>query len=246
MNEVYAEASLDERELARWPKDGSLPESLRECCIALPDCDPALSEAPGTVGPAQMTSHGDTADVQVVPPWTSAIDPAAEDDTSAPVMWMTLSTKLEEAADLGSRIKVREAEARLLEGSAATDEISRELLLKTCGTLKACFKKLDRAANDVRFEELCARVVHNESTPAAEVSHVGLSASGEAGPRLIVPTGRKPLSLFDHQVWTKFDPVCFWYNDSVWGHPRRPRSVAMQEHHDMCMRREDKRQIRQK
>ena len=62
-----------------------------------------------------MTSHGETSDVHVVPPWTSAIDEAAEDDTSAPVMWSTLAAKLEEAADLGSRIKLRETEARVIE-----------------------------------------------------------------------------------------------------------------------------------
>ena len=35
VNEVYAQAYLDEQELARWPRDGSLPASLRECCIAI-------------------------------------------------------------------------------------------------------------------------------------------------------------------------------------------------------------------
>ena len=139
VNEVYAQAHLDEQELGRWPKDGTLPPSLQECCIAVADSGDSLSEAPGDVGPAQMTSHGETADAHVVPPWTSAIDPAAEDDTSAPIMWSTLSTKLEEAADLGSRIKLREAEARVQEGSDAIDGISRELLLKTCGTLNTCF-----------------------------------------------------------------------------------------------------------
>ena len=80
------------------------------------DSGDSFSEAPGNVGPAQMTSHGETADAHVVPPWTSAIDPAAEDDTSAPIMWSTLSTKLEESADLGSRIKLREAEAWVQDG----------------------------------------------------------------------------------------------------------------------------------
>ena len=58
VNEVYAQAYLDEKELASWPKDGSVPASLRECCIAISESEAALSEAPGTVGPAQMTSHG--------------------------------------------------------------------------------------------------------------------------------------------------------------------------------------------
>ena len=70
-----------------------------------------------------MTSHGETADVHVVPPWTSAIDEGAEDDTSAPVLWGTLAAKLDEAAGLGSRIVIREAEARVQEGSEAVDEI---------------------------------------------------------------------------------------------------------------------------
>ena len=58
-----------------------------------------------------MTSHGETADVHAVPPWTAAIDEAAEDDNSAPVLWSTMAAKLEEANNLGSRIKLREAEA---------------------------------------------------------------------------------------------------------------------------------------
>ena len=132
---------MNEKELASWPRDGSAPASLRECCIAIPASEDELSEAPGTVGPAQMTSHGETADVHVVPPWTSAIDEAAEDDTSAPVLWGTLAAKLDEAADLGSRIMLREAEARVQEGSEAVDEIAREVLLNTCGQLKQCFQE---------------------------------------------------------------------------------------------------------
>ena len=33
------------------------------------------------------------------------------------------------------------------------------------------------------------------------------------------------------------DPVLWWYNDCVWGHPSRPVPLAMADHHDMCMRR---------
>ena len=146
-----------------------------------------------------MTSHGEGSDVHVVPPWTSAVEAAPEDDTSAPVLWTTLSAKLEEAADLGSRIKVREMEASVLEPGAVTDEVSREVLLKTCSSLKTYFKKLSQKASDERFEQLCARVVANAST-----SDAGLSASSEhkQQQRLIVPTGKKPLDLFDHTVWT--------------------------------------------
>ena len=144
-------------------------------------------------------------------------------------MWSALSTKLEVAAALGSRIKLRETEARVQEGSDAINEISRELLLKTCGTLNKCFRKLSRATQDANFEELCARVMGNTSTAVAEHPDAGISApqgtqsssSAKVSPsqRLVVPTGRKPLDLFDHQVWTKMDPVCFWYNDCVWGAP---------------------------
>ena len=49
----------------------------------------------------------------------------------------------------------------------------------------------------------------------------------------------EPLYIFDHSVWTKMDPVCFWYNDCVWGHPSRPVPLAMAEHHDMCKRKEE-------
>ena len=213
VNEVYVQAYLDEQELARWPRDGSLPASLRECCIAIAGSEAELSEVPGDVGPAQMTSHGETSDVHVVPPWTSAIDEAAEDDTSAPVMWSTLAAKLEEAADLGSRIKLRETEARVMEASDAVDDIGRDVLLKTCGTLTQCFKNLSKAAQDARLEQMCARVIEHSSTAPAEVSHAGLSASRVAGPvpaassgtsRLVVPAGKQPLDLFDPRVWTKW------------------------------------------
>ncbi len=152
MNEVYARALLDEKELASWPRDGSAPASLRDCCIAMSASEAELSEAPGTEGPAQMTSQGESADVHVAPPWTSAIDEAAEDDTYAPVLWSTLAAKLEEAADLGSRIKLREAEARVMEGSHAVDDVSRDVLLNTCGAMQQCFKKRGRHAQDARFE----------------------------------------------------------------------------------------------
>ena len=138
VNEVYAEASVDEQELAKWPKDGSLPASIRECCIQI---EADASEVPGTIGPASMTSNDDMADAVSVPPWTSAIDPAPEDDTSAAVMGSTLSSKLEMAADLGARIRIHEAEARIENSTDVADEVSRELLLKTCGTLKKSFQR---------------------------------------------------------------------------------------------------------
>ena len=131
------------------------------------------------------------------------------------------------------------------EGSEAVDDISREVLLNTCGQLKQSFKKLNKHAQDARFQELCARVVSNSSTADADVSRAGLSASRagasasgpSSGSRLVVPTGKKPLDIFDYRVWTKMDPVVFWYGDCVWGHPSRPVPLAMGEHHDMCMRR---------
>ena len=109
-----------------------------------------LSEVPGTVGPAQMTSHGETSDVHVVPPWTSAIDEAAEDDKYAPVLRSSLAAKLETAADLGSRSKLRETEARVMEGSDAVDGIGRDIILKTCGQLKTCFKTRPKTVQDAR------------------------------------------------------------------------------------------------
>ena len=111
-----------------------------------------------------MNSHGETADLHAVPPWTSAIDPAPEDDTSAPLMWSMLAMKLDEAADLGSRIRVREVEAKVTDGSVARDELSREVLLETCGLLKDCLKKLSKSAADEHFEQLCAKVMSNSST----------------------------------------------------------------------------------
>ena len=125
--------------------------------------------------------------------------------------------------------------------SGARLHVSRELLLTTCTSLKACFEKLSKQAADERFEELCARVVANGSASEVPPPAAGLSASAKtsAAPRLVVPTGRKPLDLFDHTVWQKMDPVTWWYNDCVWAHPRRPRPIAMEKHHDMCMRKEE-------
>ena len=40
-------------------------------------------------------------------------------------------------------------------------------------------------------------------------------------------------------VSVKMDPVCFWYSDCVWGHPSRPVPLAMAEHRDMCMNKEE-------
>ena len=93
------------------------------------------------------------------------------------------------------------------------------MLLKTSNTLKACFKKLSKNATDDGFEKLWAQVVANQSTAEQNPSGAGLSASSKdlLPQRLLVPTGRKPLDLFDHTVWTKMDPVCFLYNDCVCG-----------------------------
>ena len=85
-------------------------------------------------------------------------------------------------------------------------------------------------------------MVEHRSTASTAPTVDSASASPEVGraqSRLVVPTGKKPLDLFDHRVWTKIDPVCFWYNDCVWGHPSRPRPVCMSDHHELCMRREE-------
>ena len=137
VNDVYARARVDEEELSKWPSDGSVPRSLAECCIAVPECDPAaVTEVPGVQGPAEATSHGQSQDTHDVSPWVSAVDPAPEDDSSAPVLWATLASKLEDATDLGSRIKVNELSARVETSAAIKDEVSRDLLLETCQTLQ--------------------------------------------------------------------------------------------------------------
>ena len=164
VNDVCAAAHLDEEELKRWPSNGDLPLALAECCIAVPT-EEAATEAPGTMGPARMSSAEDETSEAVVPPWASAVDPCPDDDTSAPILWSTLAAKLDEASDLGQRIKVRELEARVNEAGAVRDDLHREVLLNTCGVLKSSFARLSAKVKDARFEELCRRVLDNADAP---------------------------------------------------------------------------------
>ena len=80
---------------------------------------------------------------------------------------------------------------------------SLELLLRTSESLKTCFGKLSRATQYAGFDEFCAPVVvGNTSTASTESPDIGLSALPETqfSKRLVVPTGKKPLDLFDHRV----------------------------------------------
>ena len=60
VNEVYAESCLDEEELRSWPAQPGVPQALLSSILAVPGPDVDVEdEAPGTAGPAHMTSgHG--------------------------------------------------------------------------------------------------------------------------------------------------------------------------------------------
>ena len=172
-----------------------------------------------------------------------------DDDNSAPMLWAMVAEKLEEATALGDRIKVRELEAKLRGTSVVYDELQRDLLLKTCSALKDSFQRLSRRTKDDRFERSCSRFREGRSTcDGAQRASAGISASACAETpmpsqskmsRLRVPTGTKPLDLFDHRVWTLADPVCFWYGDMCLGDPLRPTPLNIEDFVCMCMRREE-------
>ena len=95
------------------------------------------------------------------------------------------------------------------------------------------------------FEALCARVIGQNASDNAEPTHVATAAAAAGSAehvdkkqRLVVPTGKQPLSLFDYKVWTMMGPVCFCYGDAAWGHPMRPQPISVQNFVELCCRRE--------
>ena len=247
VNEVYAESCLDEEELRSWPAQPGVPQALLSSMLAVPVPDVDVEdEAPGTVGPAHMTSGHGQHEKAVVPPWVSAWNATAGEENSMPMLWSLLGEKLEEAVALGDGIRVQELEAKIRADAETLDELQREVLLTTCTTLKDCFRKLSQPERMEKFEALCARVIGqnaSDNVESGDLADAGAAAGAaqhaDQKKRLVVPTGKHPLSLFDYKVWTMLDPVCFWYGDVAWGHPMRPQPISVQNFVELCCRREE-------
>ena len=238
VNETYASATMDEEELSSWKGAYFVPASLRSCCarIEVPSGNDAEDDAPALSGPAQATSGQEEGDRAFAPPYISALGCAEGESEAVPLLWSQLGERLEEAVALGDRIRAQELHARIAGSQHLQDELQREKLLQICVEVKQNAKKLSLQAQQDNFERLCAKILRNESTHAPgedAPSHETLS------PRLVVPTRRQALSLFDHEVWTKMSPVCFWYGDACWGHPRRPLPLSVAEFVEMLLRREE-------
>ena len=131
-----------------------------------------------------------------------------------PMLWSVLGEKLEEAVALGDRIRIQELEAKIRADAETVDELQREVLLTTCTTLKDCFRKLSQPERMENFEALCARVLEQNASDNAEPTHVATAAAAAGSAehvdkkqRLVVPTGKQPLSLFDYSRRGE-EPIC--------------------------------------
>ena len=193
-------------------------------------------EAAVTMGPAQMVNTLAEGEAAYVPSWVSAFSNDHESAEVVPAQWAMLHEKLQEATDLGDTIRNNEFTAKVAGGKFIEDGVHRNLLLRACQASLESLKKLPEQVKDERFEKLCAKVINQ--TVDAEFEKNAQPQSSTGG-RLIVPTGTKPLSLFDWQFWTKFDPVKWWYGDCCWGHPQRPRKYDIPYFVEMCLRREE-------
>ena len=194
-------------------------------------------EAPVTMGPAQMVNTLAEGQAAYVPTWVSAFSNENESGEVVPAQWAILGEKLQEATDLGDTIKNQEFSAKVANGSFIEDTVHRELLIQACAAARESMRKLPEMTKNKQFEKLCAKVVHLQS--AADPEEDVATIAGSTGARLIVPTGKKPLSFFDWQYWTKFDPVRWWYADCCWGHPGRPTPYDIPYFVEMCLRKEE-------
>ena len=241
-NVVYAAKEFDQKAVDAWPTDGTPPQDLLECCVQLSSEDPMHpdeEEAAVTMGPAQMTNTLTEGQAAYVPTWVSAFSNDDESGEIVPAQWAMLGEKLQEATDLGDTIRNNEFSAKVANGTFIEDTVHRQLLIEACAAAKDTMRKLPESTKSLQFEKLCAKVVHLQNTPEPPEKEPVPSNAGTTGGRLIVPTGKKPLSFFEWQYWTKFDPVRWWYADCSWGHPGRPTPYDIPWFVDMCMRKEE-------
>ena len=96
-NAVYAASEFDEKAVDAWPKDGTPPQVLLECCVQLSSEDPMhpdTEEAAVTMGPAQMTNTLAEGQAAYVPTWVSAFSGDDESGEIVPAQWAMLGEKL--------------------------------------------------------------------------------------------------------------------------------------------------------
>ena len=152
------------------------------------------------MGPAQMTNTIAEGQTAFVPTWVSAFSTDPESNELLPAQWGMMGQKLQEATVLGDIIKNNEFSAKVGDGSFIEDVTHRELLIKACKQAQESMRQMTQQSQEEKFEQLCKNVVHLQNTPKHETDTTN-------GSRLIVPTGKQPLSFFEWSYWTKFDPV---------------------------------------
>ena len=88
-------------------------------------------------------------------------------------------------------------------------------------SLKDLARELGSQEYQRRVDELCSRMED-------AVSDLSLSSRATKAGAWVIHTGKKPLSMYDAEMWQKAFPLLFPYGDGVYGLPRR-RHMTFQQ-----------------
>ena len=165
--------------------------------------------------------EGDAADddngEDKVAPWTSVLPDVGLEDLPVGGALAVAQAKFEQMEKVVARTRVAEKKAEVEAGVGPVDEAGRKELLTLCIDAQKTLKKTSSINEDaVEIEEAVRR---------AE----GVRQAKASDPRLIVPSGGKPLSFFDPEFWTRGAPYEWVYGDCSWGHTEMDVALSITE-----------------
>ena len=211
-NAVYKHAEYDADLVAQWCPDANTPEVppiIVDSVVAVP----TEEEDPGRVvasGPGDATAAGaleqQDADVEAAKQARYVNAFSAEDipgagDTAASMEVAALMQQLEELDNAAQRSVAEEVESAMEGGACLVDNAGRERILQICGQIR------DGAARISRTDRL--HKLQAELQSAAMGKQAWQAPDPEPGtmPKLDVPRGATPLSLWDWKVWSQAGPA---------------------------------------
>ena len=152
-----------------------------------------------------------------VAPWTSVLPDVGLEDLPVGGALAVAQAKFEQMEKVVARTRLAEKKAEIDAGVGPEDEAGRKELLTLCEDAQKTLKKTTNINQDaVEIEEAVRRAEGVRKTKATE-------------PRLIVPSGGKPLSFFDPEFWTRGAPYEWVYGDCSWGHAEMDVALSITE-----------------
>ena len=152
-----------------------------------------------------------------VAPWTSVLPDVGLEDLPVGGALAVAQAKFEQMEKVVARTRLAEKKAEIEAGVGPEDEAGRMELLTLCADAQQTLKKTSSINHDaVEIEEAVRRAEGVRETKAPE-------------PRLIVPSGGKPLSFFDPEFWTRGAPYEWVYGDCSWGHAEMDVPLSITE-----------------